>query len=82
MVKIFSSIFLLPQGLLSYQCCHSHVGPVDIELGFSYAILNDIYVLGSATLAFGTFLLTSFALKYGPRPVYTITTILQFAISI
>jgi MFS family permease len=55
---------------------------VNIELGFSYAILNDSYALGSATLAFGAFLLTPFALKYGRRPVYIVTTILQFAVSI
>jgi hypothetical protein len=45
-------------------------GPVNIELD---AILNDSYALGSGPLLLGAFSVTSFALKYGPRPVYIAT---------
>ena len=56
--------------------------PMNEQLGFSYAILNDSYAVGNATLAIGAFLLIPFALKYGRRPVYIISTAVQLAISI
>ena len=56
--------------------------PMNEELGFSYAILNDSYAVGNGTLAIGAFLLIPFALKYGRRPVYIISTTVQLAISI
>lgn len=52
------------------------------ELGFSYTILNDSYAIGCGTLAFGAFLLIPFALKYGRRPIYIVSTALQLGVSI
>lgn len=52
------------------------------ELGFSYEILNDSYAIGCATLAIGAFMLIPFALKFGRRPVYLFSTVVQFAITI
>jgi MFS family permease len=52
------------------------------QLGFSYDILNDSYAIGCGTLAIGAFLLIPFALKWGRRPVYIVSTALQFAICI
>ena len=52
------------------------------QLGFSYAILNDSYAVGNGTLSIGAFILIPFALKYGRRPVYIISTAAQLAISI
>ena len=52
------------------------------QLGFSYAILNDSYAVGNGTLCIGAFLLIPFALKYGRRPVYLISTAAQLGISI
>ncbi|KAK5129231.1 hypothetical protein LTR08_003734 [Meristemomyces frigidus] len=57
-------------------------GPMNVQLGFSYAILNDSYAIGCATLAFGAAMLIPFALKYGRRPIYIFSTAAQFAISI
>ncbi|RDW88471.1 hypothetical protein BP6252_00503 [Coleophoma cylindrospora] len=56
--------------------------PMNVELGFSYTILNDSYAVGCGTLAFGAFLLIPFALKYGRRPIYLFSTLAQFAISV
>ena len=52
------------------------------QLGFSYAILNDSYAVGNGTLCIGAFLLIPFALKYGRRPIYIISTAAQLAVSI
>lgn len=57
-------------------------GPMNEELGFSYAILNDSYAIGCGTLAIGAFLLIPFALKYGRRPVYIFSTAIQLAVAI
>ena len=57
-------------------------GPMNVQLGFSYGILNDSYAIGCGTLAFGAFLLIPFALKYGRRPIYIVSTVIQFAVSI
>lgn len=57
-------------------------GPMNEQLGFSYEILNDSYAVGCACLALGSLLLIPFALKFGRRPLYLFSTVLQFALSI
>ncbi|KAH6880421.1 serine/threonine kinase 16 [Thelonectria olida] len=52
------------------------------QLGFSYEILNDSYAAGCAALAVGSLLLIPFALKFGRRPLYLFSTVLQFCLSI
>lgn len=56
--------------------------PMNEQLGFSYAILNDAYALGGAGTALAAFVLVPFALKYGRRPIYIVSTVLQFAIAV
>lgn len=56
--------------------------PMNLQLGFSYSILNDSYAIGCGTLALSAFLMIPFALKYGRRPVYIVSTMAQLAISI
>lgn len=56
--------------------------PMNTQLGFSYSLLNDSYAIGCGTLAIGAFILIPFALKYGRRPIYILSTLAQFAISI
>jgi len=46
--------------------------------GFTWGILNDGYAAGCAGLAIGSFLLIPFALKYGRRPIYIVSSIIQF----
>lgn len=57
-------------------------GPMGTELHFSDATLNNTYAIGCATLAVGAPMLIPFALKYGLRPVYVISSIGQFCIMI
>lgn len=57
-------------------------GPMNKELGFSYEVLNDSYAIGSGTLGLGGLLLLPFALKFGRRPIYIISTIAQFGFSV
>ncbi|KAJ5099393.1 hypothetical protein N7532_006394 [Penicillium argentinense] len=57
-------------------------GPLNIELGFSYALLNDSYAAGCGSLAIGGVILIPFALKFGRRPVYILSTAIQCGISI
>lgn len=57
-------------------------GPMNQQLGFSYEVLNDSYAAGCASLAIGSLLLIPFALKFGRRPLYLFSTMLQFALSI
>jgi MFS family permease len=57
-------------------------GPMNEQLSFSYELLNDSYAIGCGTLVFGAFLLIPFALKYGRRPVYIFSTLVQFAMSV
>lgn len=57
-------------------------GPMQDELGFSFDILNDSYAIGCGTLCIGAFLLIPFALKYGRRPIYILSTAVQFAMCI
>ncbi|CAH0055263.1 unnamed protein product [Clonostachys solani] len=57
-------------------------GAMNKELGYSYEILNDSYAVGCASLGLGSIILIPFALKYGRRPIYIFSTVLQFALSI
>lgn len=57
-------------------------GPMGDELHFSSATLTNTYAIGCATLALGAPMLIPFALKYGSRSVYIISSAGQFAISI
>jgi MFS family permease len=52
------------------------------ELGFSYELLNDSYAAGVAALAIGSPLLIPFALKFGRRPIYLVSTAAQLAFAI
>lgn len=57
-------------------------GPMGDELGFSSQTLTNTYAIGCATLSLGAPMLIPFALKYGSRPVYVLSSVAQFAISI
>lgn len=57
-------------------------GPMGTELHFSDATLNNTYAIGCATLAVGAPMLIPFALKYGLRPVYVISSAGQWAVMI
>lgn len=57
-------------------------GPVNRELGFSFAILNDSYAAGCGSLAIGSVFLVPFALKFGRRPIYIFSILAQFGFSI
>ncbi|KAL2837458.1 major facilitator superfamily domain-containing protein [Aspergillus pseudodeflectus] len=57
-------------------------GPMNSELGFSFALLNDSYAAGCGALAIGGVMLIPFALKFGRRPVYVLSTAFQCGISI
>ena len=57
-------------------------GPMGTELNFSDATLNNTYAIGCATLAVGAPMLIPFALKYGLRPVYVISSVGQFCVMI
>lgn len=52
------------------------------QLGFSYEILNDSYATGSAALSIGALIFIPFALKFGRRPIYVFSILVQFFISI
>lgn len=52
------------------------------DLGFSYDILNDSYGVSAATLSVGCIIFTPFALRFGRRPVYIVTSLLIFACDI
>jgi MFS family permease len=49
-------------------------GPMGDELSFSDAVLNDTWAIGCATLAIGSVTLIPFALKYGLRSIYILST--------
>ncbi|KAH9832135.1 MFS general substrate transporter, partial [Teratosphaeria destructans] len=57
-------------------------GPLADELHFSDATLTNTYAIGCATLAVGAPMLIPFALKYGARPVYILSSLGQFLVSI
>jgi MFS family permease len=52
------------------------------ELGFSYQVLNNSYALGCGGVAVGAIALTPFALKFGRRQIYIVSTALQVGICI
>jgi MFS family permease len=52
------------------------------ELDFSDATLTDTWAIGCATLAVGSVCLIPFALKYGLRPVYVLSTAATLGIMI
>lgn len=56
--------------------------PMHDQLGFSWAILNDSYALGCGCLGLGAVLLTPFGFKFGRRPLYLISTLVTFGVSI
>jgi predicted MFS family arabinose efflux permease len=55
---------------------------INAELGFSYTSLNNSYGTSAATLSFGCVVFTPFALRFGRRPIYIITSLLMFATNI
>ncbi|CAG8110845.1 unnamed protein product [Penicillium salamii] len=57
-------------------------GPLNLELGFSYALLTDSYAAGCGSLCIGGLFLVPFALKYGRRPIYVFSTAIQCGISV
>ena len=57
-------------------------GPMGDELNFSSQTLTNTYAIGCATLSLGAPMLIPFALKYGSRPVYIVSSVAQFGISI
>ncbi|KXT04806.1 hypothetical protein AC578_9725 [Pseudocercospora eumusae] len=57
-------------------------GPLGDELGFSSETLTNTYAIGCAALALGAPMLIPFALKYGSRAVYVVSSASQLGISI
>ncbi|KAG6364392.1 hypothetical protein INS49_005993 [Diaporthe citri] len=57
-------------------------GPMMDELGFDAVLMNNTYAIGCATLALGSFMLIPFALKYGLRPIYVLSSAAQMAVMI
>lgn len=57
-------------------------GPMEDELGFDAVLMNNTYAIGCATLALGSFMLIPFALKYGLRPIYILSSAAQMGIMI
>lgn len=57
-------------------------GPMQRELGFSDQVLNASYAIGCAFLAIGALILVPFALKFGRRPLYIISSLIQCGVSI
>ncbi|KIW33280.1 uncharacterized protein PV07_00140 [Cladophialophora immunda] len=55
---------------------------MNLELGFSYDILNDSYAAGCGSLCIGGIFLLPFALKYGRRPVYILSLAVQCGIAV
>lgn len=55
---------------------------MNLELGFSYAILNDSYAVGCGTLCIGGLALIPFALKFGRLPVHILSLLVQVGMSI
>ncbi|KAJ5811003.1 major facilitator superfamily domain-containing protein [Penicillium robsamsonii] len=55
---------------------------MNIELGYSYETLQDSYAVGSAALCIGALLFIPTALKFGRRPIYVMSTLLQFGVAV
>lgn len=56
--------------------------PVNLELGLSYALLNDSYAAGCGALAVGAIILVPFSLKPGRRPIYVLSSAVQCGLSV
>jgi MFS family permease len=56
--------------------------PMNEELGFTYAQLNDSYGASAVALCFGCILFVPFALRYGRRPVYLASTTMMLVTAI
>lgn len=56
--------------------------PMEVELGYTDEILNDSFAAGCAALGIGSLLMIPFALKYGRRPLYLLSTVVSFGVSI
>ncbi|UPK89936.1 hypothetical protein LCI18_000871 [Fusarium solani-melongenae] len=57
-------------------------GPMQRELGFSDQVLTASYAIGCAFLAIGAIILVPFALKFGRRPLYISSSLVQCGVSI
>ncbi|KAL6362259.1 hypothetical protein LRP88_04337 [Fusarium phalaenopsidis] len=57
-------------------------GPMQRELGFSDQVLTASYAIGCAFLAIGAVILVPFALKFGRRPLYIFSSLVQCGVSI
>lgn len=55
---------------------------MNIQLGFSFEILDDSYAAGCGSLCIGAVFMIPFALAFGRRPVYLVSTAAQLAICI
>jgi MFS family permease len=55
---------------------------MNVQLGFTYPELNNSYGISAASMSFGCVVFTPFALRYGRRPVYIVTSLLMFICSI
>ncbi|KAH7217808.1 serine/threonine kinase 16 [Fusarium oxysporum] len=57
-------------------------GPMQKELGFSDEALTASYAIGCACLAIGAVMLIPFALKFGRRPLYPFSSLVQIGVGI
>ncbi|KAM5341439.1 hypothetical protein ACJ41O_014470 [Fusarium nematophilum] len=57
-------------------------GPMQRELGFSDQVLTSSYAIGCAFLAIGAVVLVPFALKFGRRPLYIFSSLVQCGVSV
>ncbi|EGP88997.1 uncharacterized protein MYCGRDRAFT_70308 [Zymoseptoria tritici IPO323] len=57
-------------------------GPMGEELNFNSTLLTNTYAIGCATLALGAPMLIPFALKFGSRSVYVVSSAAQLGVSI
>ncbi|UPK94495.1 hypothetical protein LCI18_005430 [Fusarium solani-melongenae] len=57
-------------------------GPMQKELGFSDEALTASYAIGCAFLAVGAVLLVPFALKFGRRPLYLFSSLVQTSVGV
>ncbi|KAL5617616.1 hypothetical protein FOBRF1_006364 [Fusarium oxysporum] len=57
-------------------------GPMQKELGFSDEALTASYAIGCACLAIGAVMLVPFALKFGRRPLYLFSSLVQIGVGI
>lgn len=55
---------------------------MNVELGFSFQTLQNSYATGTAALGVGAIFFIPFALKYGRRPIYILSSLGQVAVGI